>query len=195
MPALTGPWRPTTKIWQTDRRRAAYALTTSSRSALHAPASPTILALQGKTWQLVRFAEGWQTPADDARNTSEFGRRAVNARIDCNRGRATWKAAPASGPIELGPLALSRARCPAGSMHDPIVRLWGYIRSYLITAGHLFLSLMLEFVRYEFEPPTAAQKQSDISPKPRRGAVTMSAASEREASHAPACAEGAGGSP
>lgn len=42
------------------------------------------------------------------------------ARIDSNRGRGTWKS---TGPrqIEFGPLALTRARCAPGSLHDQIV--------------------------------------------------------------------------
>jgi para-nitrobenzyl esterase len=128
------------------------------------PASPDgPSALKGTTWQLVKFLGGdgrTLKPDDRAKYTIEFadaGR--VNARIDCNRGRATWKAAAASGAIELGPLALSRAKCPAGSMHDQIVRLWGYLRSYVIKDGHLFLSLMADAGSYEFEPAPAGQKQ------------------------------------
>jgi heat shock protein HslJ len=126
------------------------------------PPPPGESALQGTTWQLVKFVGGdgrILKPDDRAKYSIEFadaGR--MNARIDCNRGRATWKAAGASGPIELGPLALTRAKCPAGSMHDQMVRLWGYIRSYLIKDGHLFLSLMADGGSYEFEPVTAGQK-------------------------------------
>lgn len=125
------------------------------------PGGPS--TLQGTTWQLVKFLGGdgkILKPDDRAKYTIEFadtGR--VNVRIDCNRGRATWKAAGASGPIELGPLGLTRAKCPAGSMHDQIVRLWGYIRSYVIKDGHLFLSLMADAGSYEFEPMPAGPKE------------------------------------
>ena len=32
--------------------------------------------------------------------------------------------------LEFGPLALTRAMCPVGSLHDELVRQWPYVRSY-----------------------------------------------------------------
>jgi para-nitrobenzyl esterase len=73
------------------------------------------------------------------------------ARVDCNRGRGTWESSGA-GQLTLGPLALTRAMCPSGSLHDQIVRQWSYIRSYVLKDGHLFLALMADGGIYEFEP-------------------------------------------
>jgi para-nitrobenzyl esterase len=42
--------------------------------------------------------------------------------------------------------------CPPGSLHDQIVREWGYIRSYVLEDGHLFLALMADGGIYELEP-------------------------------------------
>jgi len=42
-------------------------------------------------------------------------------RIDCNRGRGTWQSS-GSNQRQFGLLALTRAACPAGSMHDQIVK-------------------------------------------------------------------------
>jgi heat shock protein HslJ len=115
------------------------------------PPSP----LQGTSWQLVRFQGGDDkvlTPDDGAKYTVEFGADGrLTAGVDCNRGRGTWTS---SGPAQLqfGPLALTRAKCPEGSMHDHIVKQWGNIRSYVIKDGHLFLSLMADGGIYEFEP-------------------------------------------
>jgi heat shock protein HslJ len=111
--------------------------------------------LGGTSWRLVKFQgsdETTLTPADGAEYTIAFepgGR--LTARIDCNRGRGTWKS---SGPpqLEFGPLALTRAMCPPGSLHDHIVKQWPYVRSYVIRDGHLFLSLMADGGIYEFEP-------------------------------------------
>ena len=63
----------------------------------------------------------------------------------------TWKS---SGPpeLELGPLALTRAMCPSGSLHDQIVKQWPYVRSYVMRDGHLFISLMADGGIYEFAP-------------------------------------------
>ena len=74
----------------------------------------------------------------------------LNARIDCNRGRGTWKSTGAN-QLQFGPLALTRAMCPKGSMHDQIVKQWDFIRSYVIKDGRLFLSLMADGGIYEFE--------------------------------------------
>jgi heat shock protein HslJ len=115
--------------------------------------------LAGTSWQLVRFQGGDETtltPDDPAKYTITFqpgGR--LNARIDCNRGMGTWKS---SGPpqLEFGPLALTRAMCPPGSLHDQIVKQWPYVRSYVTRDGHLFMSLMADGGIYEFEPMKSA---------------------------------------
>ena len=117
--------------------------------------SPTSSPLQGTAWQLVKFQgsdDTTLTPDDGAKYTIEFdtGGQLV-MRIDCNRGRGTWKS---SGPnqVQLGPLALTRAMCPEGSLHDRIVKHLSLIRSYGIKDGHLFLLLMADGGIYEFEP-------------------------------------------
>lgn len=111
--------------------------------------------LAGTSWQLVRFQGGDDTtltPDDRSKYTIAFGADGqVTARIDCNRGRATWRPSGVS-QVALGPLALTRARCPAGSMHDQIVKNWSSIRTYLLREGHLFLLLMADGGAYEFEP-------------------------------------------
>jgi heat shock protein HslJ len=111
--------------------------------------------LQGTRWQLVTFRGGDDTtltPDDPTKYTLDFANSGrVHARIDCNRGGATWKT---SGPsqLELGPLAITRAKCAEGSLHDQIVKQWSFIRSFLIKDGHLFLSLKADGGTYEFEP-------------------------------------------
>jgi para-nitrobenzyl esterase len=49
-------------------------------------------------------------------------------------------------------LALTRAACPPGSLHDRIAKDWEFVRSYVIKNGHLFLSLMADSGIYDFEP-------------------------------------------
>jgi heat shock protein HslJ len=119
---------------------------------------PTASPLEGTKWQLVRFRGGDDTvltPDDTTKYTLEFGSDArLNARIDCNRGRGTWKTSGSS--LELGPLILTRAKCPPGSLHDQVVKHWSFIRSYVIRDAHLFLSLMADGGIYEFEPALQA---------------------------------------
>jgi heat shock protein HslJ len=117
--------------------------------------------LAGTSWQLVAFRGGDDTtltPDDRAKYTVEFGAGGrLTARIDCNRGRGTWKSA-SSSQIEFGALALTRAKCPAGSLHDQIVKQWGNIRSYVIKEGHLFLSLLAHGGIYQLEPLAGMKK-------------------------------------
>jgi heat shock protein HslJ len=133
---------------------AGKKLAAFTASAQAAPAAPSA-GLEGTSWQLVQFQGGdgtTLTPDDRAKYTIEFGAGGrLTARIDCNRGRGAWKAI-GSTQLQFGPLALTRAACPAGSMHDQIVKQWGSIRSYVIKDGHLFLSLMADGGIYEFEP-------------------------------------------
>jgi heat shock protein HslJ len=113
--------------------------------------------LAGTSWQLVKFESSDDTtlaPDDRTKYTITFaGDGQLSARIDCNRGHGTWRSA---GPnqVEFGPLALTRALCAPGSLHDQIVKQWGHIRSYVIRDGHLFLALKIDSGIYEFEPAT-----------------------------------------
>jgi heat shock protein HslJ len=126
--------------------------------------------LDGTSWQLVRFQGGdgsVVTPDDRAKYTVAFeAKGSVAARVDCNRGRGTWKSSGAS-QMQFGPLALTRAKCPPGSLHDQIVKQWGNIRSYVLKDGHLFLSLMADGGIYEFEPVggKSASFRSPVRPK------------------------------
>ena len=121
------------------------------------PSTP--FALAGTSWQLMRFEgmdETSRTPDDRAKYTIEFkADGALAVRLDCNRGRGTWKSEE-PGRLELGPLALTRAMCPPGSLHDQMVKHWSYVRSYFLKDGHLFLSLMADGGIYDFEPLAGA---------------------------------------
>lgn len=126
-----------------------------------ASAPPGPPPLGGTSWQLVKFQGGdgkILTPDDRAKYTLSFGAGGIlSARIDCNRGRGSWTS-PAAGQIRLSLLALTRAMCPSGSMHDQVVRQSSYVRSYAVKDGHLYLSLMADGGIYELEPIPAAQR-------------------------------------
>jgi para-nitrobenzyl esterase len=117
------------------------------------PQSPP--GLGGTSWQLVNFQGGdgtTLTPDDKGKYTLVFGSDGtLTARIDCNRGRGSWSS-PAPGQVRLSLLALTRAMCPPGSLHDRIVQQWSYVRSYVVKDGHLYLSLMADGGTYELEP-------------------------------------------
>ena len=111
--------------------------------------------LEGTSWRLVQISmsDGATRAAiERSRYTIGFGANGVlNVRFDCNRGSGSWKS---SGPnnVEFGPLALTRAMCPVGSLHDELVRQWPYVRSYVVKDGRLHLALMADGGIIEFEP-------------------------------------------
>ena len=110
--------------------------------------------LDGTSWQLVKFqgSDGRTLAPDDrSKFTLEFtagGR--VAARVDCNRGSASWKVN--GSQLALGPLALTRMQCPDSALHDHFVKQWSFVRSFVIKDGHLFLALVADGGTYEFEP-------------------------------------------
>lgn len=107
---------------------AAGNRTAAFTAGTRAATQPNAPSLAGTSWQLVQFRGGdgtTLTPDDRAKYTIEFAAGGqLNARVDCNRGRGTWKSA-GTNQVAFGPLALSRAKCPAGSLHDQIVKQWG----------------------------------------------------------------------
>lgn len=127
------------------------AITASAAAQTTAPAA----SLQGSEWQLVRLRGGdgqVLAPDDRAKYTISFGRDGrLAVRFDCNRGAGPWTS-PGPSRIEFGPMAMTRAMCPPGSLHDQLVRQWPNIRSYVMRDGRLFLSLMADGGTYEFEP-------------------------------------------
>lgn len=142
-------------FWLRGLFLVALLLTVDCSVNLPDPPQNTAAGLGGTSWRLVRFQGGDDkllAPDDPAKYTIAFGTDgSISARIDCNRGRGTWKS---SGPnqLQFGPLALTRAMCPPGSLHDRVVMDWEFVRSYLLKDGHLFLSLMADGGIYEFEP-------------------------------------------
>ena len=119
----------------------------------------TVPTLAGTSWQLIGFqgSDGTTlTPDDRTKYTIDFGDGGqLTTRVDCNRGRGTWES---NGPnqLQFGLLALTRAQCPPGSLHDHIVSQWGNVRSFVIRDRHLFLSLMADGGIYEFAPMEGA---------------------------------------
>jgi para-nitrobenzyl esterase len=107
----------------------------------------------GTSWQLVKFVGGGKvlTALDRSKYQVAFAPDgSLNVRIDCNRGRGTWKS-PQPGQLEFGPLALTRAMCPAADLTNRLARDWSNVRSYLFADGHLFLAVSADGGTYEFE--------------------------------------------
>jgi heat shock protein HslJ len=101
------------------------------------------------------LAQGTTRIADPRRFTVRFdsGGRA-SLRLDCNRGSGTWEAKPAganSGSLKFGPISATRALCPPPHLDERVVRDLGYVRSYVLKDGKLFMSLMADGGIYEWQ--------------------------------------------
>ena len=125
-------------------------------AAPHAAAQqPAPSPLENTTWQLVKFQSRRgpaSTPDDPAKYVDQFGTGGeVTVRIDCNRGRGKWTLS-AGNRLQLGPLALTRAKCPYGSLHDTVVKHWTDVQSLTLKDGHLVLLLRDRTGTYEFAP-------------------------------------------
>ena len=147
--ALAGAWMMLTLLG---------ACTSAPRSAPERATPEEALqtgGLEGTSWRLVEIAmsDGVTRPAiERSRYTLGFGASGVlHVRFDCNRGHGSWKSSGA-GNLEFGPLSLTRAMCPPGSLHDQLLRQWPYVRSYVLRDGRLYLSLMADGGTIEFEP-------------------------------------------
>lgn len=109
--------------------------------------------LANTSWQLLQIqnADGTSVRSDDpSKYTIAFeAGGSVVARLDCNRGRGTWKST-SPGQIELGPMAMTMAMCPPGSLDTRMAKDLAAVHSYVIENGHLHLNLSTGGY-YEFE--------------------------------------------
>lgn len=113
-----------------------------------------VLALTDTRWQLVELQSmsdeiGISRPLDPAQYTMTLNvDGTVNLRLDCNRATGSWSAAASSeesGSFSFtGPLAMTRAMCPPGSLDERIAREAQYVRSYLLREGRLYLGLLAD---------------------------------------------------
>jgi heat shock protein HslJ len=122
--------------------------------------------LAGTSWRLVEFqsmddAIGTTRPDDPSLYTMALAADGSAAlRLNCNRASGSWSSEPSadgtSGSFAFGPLAMTRAFCPPPSMDQSIALQAGFVRSYLLRDGRLYLSLMADGGIIVWEPdPTA----------------------------------------
>ncbi len=146
-------------------RPLVVALVIGLSSCAAAPATPepspaaakesTPRGLAGSAWRLVEIAsmdDSVYRPDDRDRYTLEFrGDESMSLRADCNRGSGTWESA-SPGQLRFGRIAVTRALCPPGSLHDRYLSQFEFVRSYVIENGNLFLATMADGAIIEFEP-------------------------------------------
>jgi heat shock protein HslJ len=141
--------------------------------------SAAIGKLASTRWRLVEFqsmdnAIGTLRPHDPSQYLMRLNADGtVTMQLNCNRATGTWKAEPAadgaSGRFEFGPLATTRALCPAPSMDERIAADSRYVRGYLLKDGRLHLSLMADAGIYAWEPDPAASTAASVPAAPDDG--------------------------
>lgn len=112
-------------------------------------AAPPSSRLAGTSWELVALRAGDPAaaarPADPARYTLDFDDRGgVAARLDCNRGRGSYTETPTGpdrGRLAFGPMAVTRALCPPGSLGERLAGELPAVRAYVLGPEELRLEL------------------------------------------------------
>ncbi|WP_216920812.1 META domain-containing protein [Synechococcus sp. CCAP 1479/9] len=162
---------------------AAASLLAGAALPLHA--APQNPPLQGTSWQLVGIqsmddAQGLKRPQDASRYTLSLqadGRAVLQ--LDCNRATGSWQVEPSTDPgnggFRFGPLASTKALCPAPSLGEPLARQLPYVRGYLLRDGRLNLSLLADGGILIWEPRAAAGPGYSNRPDPALETAIMAA--------------------
>ncbi len=168
--------------WTGGAMAAASLLTGAPLPLAAAPQAPP---LKGTTWQLVGIqsmddAQGLKRPAAPSRYTLSLqadGRAVLQ--LDCNRATGPWRvepsAEPSNGGFRFGPLASTKALCPAPSLGEPLARQLPYVRGYLLRDGRLNLSLLADGGILIWEPRTGAGSGYSNRPDPALEAAILAA--------------------
>lgn len=104
-------------------------------------------------WQWVSF-QGMDDSsleiADPSRYTLEIRSDGVSVRADCNRGTGGYELDSSS--LTFTPLAITRMACPGESLADTYLSHLGYVRSWIVEDGDLYLSLFADGGIMRFRP-------------------------------------------
>ena len=119
-------------------------------------------ALAGTEWSLISIQSmddsiGTKRPEAGQTYTMSFAADGkASFVVNCNRANGTWKAEASasgdSGTLTFGPLGMTKMLCPAPSLDTQVARDMGYVRTYLVKDGKLYLSLMADAAIYAWEP-------------------------------------------
>jgi para-nitrobenzyl esterase len=132
---------------------ACFLTLAACHTAQHTAPDAKPVGLAGTSWRLVALqssddATGVVHPDDPAKYELSFGADGrVAARLDCNRGSAAYSLATTDkekGAINIGPMVMTRAMCPPGSLDTRIGRELSFVRTYLLKGDRLTLVMMAD---------------------------------------------------
>lgn len=120
--------------------------------------------LAGTSWQLVEIQYMDDTivrPDDGAKYTLTFGGDGnVAVRADCNGASAPFSS-PEPGQLVFSVFTSTLAACAPESIAPRFMQDLGYVRSYLLKDGRLYLSLMADGGIYTFAPAGARTENKE----------------------------------
>lgn len=125
---------------------ASLALTACASAPPASSGQGPYSSLAGTSWRLVELvsksdAVGSVRPDDPLKYHLTFAPEGTaTARLDCNRGTGKWSSA-GGGKLTLGPMAMTRAMCPPGSLDTRIARELTQVRTYERDGDRLVLYL------------------------------------------------------
>ncbi len=132
---------------------------TESTDERSPPADAQTTSLTGTAWQLIEIQsmdDRSYTPGDETYTLSFGDDGRVQAVVDCNRGFAYYFET-GDGSLTFGPIALTRMQCPPESLHDRFLAQLGFVRSYVLRDGRLYLATMADGAILEFERIASSQ--------------------------------------
>jgi heat shock protein HslJ len=171
----TPPWERAAADTRTMAQPAPPAESAGSATA-SAAKEDTTGPLADTRWRLLRFqsmddATGEIEPEDPSAYTMTLSADgSVQMQLNCNRAIGTWSVQAASdgisGSFTFGPLATTKALCPAPSMDERIARDAQWVRGYLLRDGQLHLSLMADGGIYSWEPASERAGAGSFASEP-----------------------------
>jgi len=134
---------------------AACAATDSGTAPETPTPSETSSNLAGTAWELVEIQsmddQSW-SPTDPSRYTLTFQPDGTaSMALYCNRGRADWSSEEINQLI-FTPIASTSALCQDDGLSERFAMQLGFVRSYLLRDGHLFLATYADGAIIEFRP-------------------------------------------
>lgn len=114
------------------------------------PPNVPFSGLAGSSWELVELhiaadGQGSRVPRNSADYTIAFAADgSASLRLDCNRGTGPWRndiANATGGTLAIGPLAVTRALCPAPSLGEGLEAALGRVRNFTIDGNRLRMTL------------------------------------------------------
>jgi para-nitrobenzyl esterase len=136
---------------------------TPQPKAADSTAATTAVATQELTgnpwhWVATQTPVEWIVPADPALYTIQFNPDgSAVLRADCNRGRGTYTTGE-GGSLAIGPVAITRAMCPPGSLDTKYLQQLSNVAHYFFRGDTLYIDQKIDSGTMRFVRGPAASE-------------------------------------